>query len=52
MYRKIPISLSTKYLLCMLLTKQEGFDSESEDDLDIRPTDCVLLAAKSDEDQR
>lgn len=31
---------------------QENLDSESEDDLDIRPTDCVLLAAKSDEDQR
>ena len=41
-----------RYVPCRLLTNQEDLDSESEDDLDIRPTDCVLLAAKSDEDQR
>ena len=52
MCRKIRISLSMRYVPCRLLTNQEDLDSESEDDLDIRPTDCVLLAAKSDEDQR
>ena len=34
-----------------IVVNEEDLDSESEDDLDIRPTDCVLLAAKSDEDQ-
>ena len=34
------------------LYAQEHLDSDSEDDLDIRPTDSVLLAAESDEDQR